>query len=417
MKSIRFGLWVLAFPAFLFSQDLQDEIFGFWDRALNDSAATDSMWAALPGGMEEYMLLFPNSKKEDKLLLDLAEVYGRLGQPVRQWNSLLKLLMLHGGSAHAPLARALLDSINNYNTSRVLDIRHVAALNQALEKPPESDYRHAFINYLNLLVNLDIPSINRLAVMECRLYLRLYLNKSEDTALILFWKGLFEERSGQKNNAILSYKLLQNIFPEADVVANSYYHLALLSRNDPGTARNYLLELINQFPEHPLSARAQYLFADIYYNSGELDEALNNFKLVLDAFPNSPLCPDALIKMAAIYDKKEQYTKARQALKQAMLYNVPDQTLKTILRQRIVLEKNKIGNPETLIETRLEYVSRFFNEPDAPGQLLMAARESLEYLKNRDKALQLLKRLIDNYPASPEARQAMEMEKRINAEQ
>ncbi len=416
MKSILLFIVILTSPTLLCAQNLQQEIFSFWDRALNDSAATDSMWAAIPAGMEEYMLLFPDSKQEDELLLDLAEIYGRLKKPVRQWNSLLKLVMLHGGSAHAPIARALLDSIHNYNTSKVLDIRHVAALNQALDKPPESDYRHAFINYLNLLVNLDIPSVNRLAINECRLYLRLYIDQSDDTALILFWKGLFEERSGQKNSAVLSYRLLQNIFPEADVVANSYYHLALLSLDHPETARNYLVELINQFPEHPLSARAQYLFADIYYHDGKLEKALNNFKLVIDAFPNSPLCPDALIKMAAIYEKKEQYKKARRALKQAMLYNVSDKMLKTILLRRIVLEKNRIGNPETLIETRLEYVSRFFNEPDAPGQLLMAARESLEYLKNREKALQLLKKLIENYPASPEARQAMELEKKINRE-
>ncbi len=414
MKNIRLILLLVTVPTLLPAQNLQQKIFNFWEHILNDSPANDTVWAETSAGMEEYMLLFPDSKKEDELLLDLAEIYGRLNRPVKQWNSLLKLLLLHGNSAHAPLARSLLDSINNYNTSKVLDIRHVAALNQALEKPPETDYRHAFINYLNLLVNLDIPSVNRLAVNECRLYLRLFIDDSEDTALILFWKGLFEERSGQTNRAKLSFKLLQKLFPEADVVANSYYQMALLSRDDPATARNYLVELINQFPEHPLSARAQYLFAEIYYNNGALDEALNNFRLILDAFPNSPLCPEALIKISAIYEEKENYEKARHALKQAMLYNVSDKTLKKILKQRIALEKSKSGDPATLVETRLEYVSRFYNDPEAPGQLLAAARESLENLGDREKALQLLKRLIDNYPAGKEARQAMEMEKKIN---
>ncbi len=416
MSFIRNLLWAAFLPVLLFSQNLPDKIFSFWEAAVNDSAATDSVLTEAVAGMKEYLLLFPASKNEDELLLDLAEVYGRLNRPVPQWNALLKLVMLHGNSPAAAPARAMLDSINNYTINARLAIRHVAALNQALRQVPEADYRHAFINYLNLLVTLDIPRVNALAIEQCNLYLRMYINEPADVALVLFWKGLFEKRAGRRTAALLSFKLLQKLFPEADVVANSYYHMALLSQKTPRLAQNYLVELINQFPDHPLSAKAQFLFADIYYGNGSLDDALANFKLLLEVFPQSDLCPDALLRIAEIYERQARYDDARQALKQALLYNSGEEKIKKILERLIILEKDKAKNPQGLVEARIEFAGRFVNDPRSPAYLLAAARESLEYLKDRRKALQLLKRLIDAYPAGSEAAKAMKLEKELKAE-
>ena len=66
---------------------------------------------------------------------------------------------------------------------------------------------------------------------------------------------------------------------------------------------NNLELIIKKYPNHDLSAKAQFLKAEIYLNDlKEYDFSIEEFKLVIDLYPNHEVAKNSLFMIAYIYN-------------------------------------------------------------------------------------------------------------------
>ncbi len=68
------------------------------------------------------------------------------------------------------------------------------------------------------------------------------------------------------------------------------------------------------FPDSELADNAQYWLAESYYASDQFEQALDDFAVVLNKYPQSRKVPDALLKMGYCNYSLERWDAARQTL-------------------------------------------------------------------------------------------------------
>ncbi|RMH62024.1 MAG: hypothetical protein D6677_10840 [Calditrichaeota bacterium] len=402
-------LVITWFPTSLFAGDEADRAFKFWQKALTDSSflkSPNDLETAVQG-LEFFWEQYPGHKDEDEVFMLLARLHARLKQPQFQWNAFLRLVVLHGQSPLAPRARARLDSLANYTTAPLFSIRNIAGLNAFLDAEPESDYRLAFIRYLDILITLDIPSLYVKTLQACDLYLRKFTLEAPDADLVLYWRGLIKFRSEAFTAARYDFLLLHSVFPESRIIPNAIYQLARITgKEHPEEAKAWLIELLNQYPDHELSDDAQFLFSELDYKSGRPDNALNDYRLLIKLFPQSPFCAKSMLRMGQIQEDRGKFKEAVTAYRQVLLYPADDSTAKNALTRWIHVAADLLKNGVMEANARLAYVNRFPNASDAAGQLWRAAK-LFEKAGRKKQARALFKRLVDDYPASPHARKAI----------
>ena len=73
------------------------------------------------------------------------------------------------------------------------------------------------------------------------------------------------------------------------------------------------------FPDSDLASNAQYWLAESHYASNQFEQALNEFAVVIDAYPGSTKVPDALLKIGYCNYSLKRWDDARAALSKVQL--------------------------------------------------------------------------------------------------
>jgi tol-pal system protein YbgF len=89
--------------------------------------------------------------------------------------------------------------------------------------------------------------------------------------------------------------------------------MASFQAAEHGQAILQWVDLMKRFPEHPLASNAQYWIAEAYYRQGDVQQALLEFRKVIDGFPKSPQVPEALLKVGLCHRALKDATRARAA--------------------------------------------------------------------------------------------------------
>ncbi|MCB1845724.1 MAG: tol-pal system protein YbgF [Halioglobus sp.] len=93
-------------------------------------------------------------------------------------------------------------------------------------------------------------------------------------------------------------------------------------------------QFLVSFPDSQRADNAQYWLAESYYVSGKFDEALGQFKLVVDKYPRSRKVPDALLKMGYCNYEMKKWDDARAALRRVQT-EYADTTAARLAEQRL----------------------------------------------------------------------------------
>lgn len=75
-------------------------------------------------------------------------------------------------------------------------------------------------------------------------------------------------------------------------------------------------EFLTRFPDSDLVGNAQYWLAESYYASNDFEQALEDFRVVIDEHPRSSKVPDALLKTGLCNYNLRRWDAAREALTQ-----------------------------------------------------------------------------------------------------
>lgn len=93
-------------------------------------------------------------------------------------------------------------------------------------------------------------------------------------------------------------------------------------------------QFLVSFPNSQLADNAQYWLAEAHYVSGEFDEALKQFRVVVDNYPRSRKVPDALLKMGYCSYELQRWNDARAALRRVQGEHA-DTTAARLAEQRL----------------------------------------------------------------------------------
>ena len=93
-------------------------------------------------------------------------------------------------------------------------------------------------------------------------------------------------------------------------------------------------QFLISFSDSPLADNAQYWLAESYYVTERFEEALTQFKVVIDDYPRSRKVPDALLKLGYCNYELKRWDSARAAL-QRVQTEYADTTAARLAEQRL----------------------------------------------------------------------------------
>lgn len=93
-------------------------------------------------------------------------------------------------------------------------------------------------------------------------------------------------------------------------------------------------QFLVSFPDSQLADNAQYWLAESYYVTNKFEDALDQFRVVIDDYPRSRKVPDALLKMGYCNYELQRWTDARAALDRVQA-EYPDTTAARLAEQRL----------------------------------------------------------------------------------
>jgi tol-pal system protein YbgF len=112
--------------------------------------------------------------------------------------------------------------------------------------------------------------------------------------------------------------------PPAGVSADASYTAAMrdLQTGKTDLARTELQQFLTYFPNTELAAKAQYYLGEIDYNHNDYANAVKNFDLVLERYPENPKTADAHLMKAQALLKSGQRSRAVQEFR-VLVANYP----------------------------------------------------------------------------------------------
>jgi len=93
-------------------------------------------------------------------------------------------------------------------------------------------------------------------------------------------------------------------------------------------------QFLLSYPDSQLADNAQYWLAEAHYVSGDFAKALNDFLVVVEAYPRSRKVPDALLKMGYCNYELKRWDAARAALRRVQT-EFADTTAARLAEQRL----------------------------------------------------------------------------------
>lgn len=139
---------------------------------------------------------------------------------------------------------------------------------------------------------------------------------------ILYTIGnIYAERLSSPNQALFTYQRILDGYPQNPLGGQVQLSIGkvYLKKDEPGKARKTLQKVIKDFPKDiSSSAEAQFGIGSSYEAEGKWDQALNEYRWILDKYPNTQAVLRVPLYLADYYSQKKKDELAKQEYKRAV---------------------------------------------------------------------------------------------------
>ncbi|RFC53602.1 tetratricopeptide repeat protein [Brumimicrobium aurantiacum] len=158
-----------------------------------------------------------------------------------------------------------------------------------------------------------------------------------------------------------------------------------------------LNRILNDYPKSSYVIPAKFDIAMSYKNKGEYNESLTNFLNITKEYPNNILVKDALIEIADIKFKQQQYQDSESFFRRVLNeYTLDDETCKRAT-QGIVDVYRATRRQDEIVSLGKEYACAEISEDDEEIFFYETASE-LYVNEEYDEAIPELKKYLNRYP-------------------
>ncbi len=182
---------------------------------------------------------------------------------------------------------------------------------------------------------------------------------------------------------------------------------SLLALEKYPDAAQVFLTLLQQFPSSAFAADALFEYAGVLARLGETQRAADSYRSLFQRYPGSVVAGEALYKRGEIYFEQQMYAEARDAFYEYRRAFPQGRLMDSALYwgAQSSLKQSESFGAVLLLEKLIEGFPQSPFRPDA-------LRESAEIYAGREdfrKALNLITRMISEYPAEAQAVRASQM--------
>jgi TolA-binding protein len=200
-------------------------------------------------------------------------------------------------------------------------------------------------------------------------------------------------QSGDQEEALKKFKVLRSKYPDSAIAPEIIWWLGryYYQHNEPDLAARYFSSLIRDFPESDLLADAYYALGLILADSGQAQEALDDFKKALNS--NKPdIKSKAACAMAGVFFKTGNYDSALEYYRRALEGTAAPESAGLHLKIAEILEAK--GKPEEAEKEYLEAVRSSGAEDSLAASALLKLGQIYEDRGDIAEALNTYNKLL-----------------------
>jgi len=409
MKKIIILLTLLLFPlSSLFSQIPEPGSFQYLQQAFSKRNA--DVMEYLIDECNQYLLSFWDSPNADEVLFILGNLYEDENMYPEAFLAYLKIKFIHPNSDRRN------DSVSNLN-----QIVHNKAEGTFSEKRKDidelisqtlsfTDRSTAYYDYIKFVFELNIEDLNENLIQDISTYSIIYAKKVKNVDQLYFWVGSLYKKSSDWHQSILAYSKVKYISPESILIPQALFQIALLQYQETGEynqAKDTFVSLIAANPDLSVAGDAQFYLAEIYEKKlDNQDEAVANYRVLVESYPDSRFAVESLKRVAEIMEDKENYLEAIASYYQVFeLYPKHNYTPEALLEIENLYRK-RLENYEKSIEILKLYADQYSQREDAAERLFDAGDIYNDDLGNKQAAIDTFNEVINKFPTSDYAEKA-----------
>ena len=298
---------VMALPMLTQSVQAQynpDDYFTYLELAFNEDEKDLREW--LIDEHQQFLEVYPAHKDAGKAMYQLASVFERRGKKHHALAAYLKMMFLHpdvAGLVDTAKLRKIIEKEDDYENQR-------SWLNQVIyESRDDTSTSDAFFSYLGVLNKLEKKDLKEWKLANGREFVRRFPNDSRHDQVIL-WIGNAYRNSEKYKEAAATYVKILGMFKDSPLLMNTRYAQGRLyyeNLDKPQNAIDVLTEVVRDAPDPDLAGDALFLRAEVKERKRKKhDDAITDYRRVMEEYPSDYRSPEALWRIARIYEKEEE---------------------------------------------------------------------------------------------------------------
>ena len=278
----------------------------------------------------------------------------------------------------------------------------------------------AVYKYLNFVYELEIDELNEFLRHEITWYLHAFPKEAKNADELLLWQGDLFEKSKDWDEAVSIYTKIIFIAPESQLIPQTLLQIGLLQYREQRAyeyARDSFMKVITDYPETEAAGDAQFYLAEVYEEKlDNPNEAVANYRLLIETYPKNPNAVEALKRVAELHEDQDAYAEAIATYYQIFELYPNHQYTPEALLEIEKLYRRQFENFEKAIEILKLYSSQYPQREDAAERLFDAAELFEDDLQNKLAAIETYREVINNFPQSKYAERAQERIEKLSAE-
>lgn len=352
-----------------------------------------------------YLKTYPASEQEDHILWMQAETYRSAQRNEAAFFIYLKLIFFHSKSPFAEQAHEFIEKYLLQSNQIEWTEKKLRIMDMLDQKPTlQSTHQQAYWHFLAATIALDIPSLSDELLDEIQLYKDIYQTVTTNQDLISYWQGALHETLGNDYTAVAYFMQTNDLFPESFLRSEALFRAAFIEYRKLGMMEQALrkfIEIINSFPNTKPAGQAQFYLAELFADSLHNDkEAISHYRLLTEAFPNDPFCPEALRRLAKLTYRNNDFEETIAAYMQFFEQFKEDDFAPEALDWIEKIYRLHLNDWQRATNILVLFATTYPDHEKAAEHLYRAAKINYSISDKKKEVKKICQRLIEMYPDS-----------------